>query len=115
MTTSSGQHQQHVYRIDKFKVPPSAREDFFAGVRESQGFLSTLPGFVGDSIFEQMRGPGAFNFVTVVEWESAEAVEGAQKSVAAKYESIGFNPQERRARLGIEADVAIYRATPRAS
>jgi heme-degrading monooxygenase HmoA len=110
--SSSVQHQQHVYRIDKFKVPPSAREEFFAGVHESQGFLSTLPGFVRNSVFEQMSGPGAFNFVTVVEWESGEAIEDAQKSVAAKYESIGFNPQERRTRLGIEADVAIYRAMP---
>jgi len=101
MTTSTSvPDQQHVYRIDKFKVPPSAREEFFAGVRESQGFLSTLPGFVRNSVFEQTSGPGAFNFVTVVEWETAEAVEDAQKSVAAKHEGIGFNPQERRAAWG---------------
>jgi len=101
MTTSTSvPDQQHVYRIDKFKVPPSAREEFFAGVRESQGFLSTLPGFVRNSVFEQTSGPGAFNFVTAVEWETAEAVEDAQKSVAARYEGIGFNPQERRVRWG---------------
>jgi hypothetical protein len=108
------QTPQHLYRIDKFKVPPAARGAFLAGVREVQSFLSTLPGFVRDMIFEQSSGPGAFNFVTLVEWESAEAVEGAKKTVAAKFEANGFNPQEKRARLGIEADVALYTAGPRA-
>jgi len=34
------------------------------------------------------------------------------KFVAARFEASGFNPQEVRARLGIEADVAIYLETP---
>ena len=46
--------------------------------------------------------------MTLAEWESAEALEGASKSVAARFEASGFNPQEVRVRLGIEADVAIY-------
>ena len=85
MTTSPAtQDPQHLYRIDKFRVPPAARS-------------------------------GTFNFVTVVEWDSTEAVEGAKKSVAAKFEGNGFNPREVRARLGIEADVAIYLAIPQAA
>jgi heme-degrading monooxygenase HmoA len=91
-------------------VPPAARDEFLARARETHAFLHTLPGFVTSAIFQQSRGPGAFNFVTLVEWESAEAVEGAQKTVEAKYKSAGFNPQEVRARLGIEADVATYSA-----
>jgi hypothetical protein len=69
-----------------------------------------LPGFVRDAIFEQSDGPGVFNFVTLVEWDSVEAIENAKRSVAVKFQAAGFNPQELRARLGIEADVAIYRA-----
>jgi heme-degrading monooxygenase HmoA len=115
MTSPSTQNPQHLYRIDKFKVPPPARDEFLTRVRETHGFLSTLPGFVRHSIFEQSSGPGAFNFVTLAEWESAEALEGASKSVAAKFEASGFNPQEVRARLGIDADVAIYLETSAAA
>jgi heme-degrading monooxygenase HmoA len=68
ITTSSTQDPQHVYRIDKFKVPPAARDEFLARARETHAFLHTLPGFVTSAIFQQSRGPGAFNFVTLVEW-----------------------------------------------
>lgn len=61
-----------------------------------------------DAIFEQSSGSGAFNFVTLVEWESTSAVEAAKEAVAAMYEASGFNPQEFLARLGIEADMAFY-------
>jgi heme-degrading monooxygenase HmoA len=111
ISAPSTQNPQRLYRIDKFKVPPSVRDQFLTRVRETHGFLSTLPGFVRHSVFEQSSGPGAFNFVTLAEWESAEALEGASKSVAARFEASGFNPQEARARLGIEADVAIYLET----
>ena len=49
----------------------------------------------------------------MAEWESAEALEDASESVAARFEASGFNPQEVRARLGIEAAVAIYLETAR--
>lgn len=109
MTASpSSKTAKHLYRIDKFKVPPPARTEFLEKARDSQCFLRTLPGFVNDAIFEQTDGPGAINYVTVVEWESAEAIEAAKKAVTARFEEIGFNPLEFRARLGIDADVAIY-------
>src|SRR5215831_4793369 len=92
MRELSAQNSQHRYRIDKFKVPPAAREEFLKGVRDTQGFLATLPGFVGNSIFEQSSGPGAFNFVTMVEWESAEAIERAVKAVTERFEATGVNP-----------------------
>jgi len=115
INSPSTQNPQHLYRIDKFQVPPSARDQFLTRVREIHGFSSTLPGFVRHAIFEQSSGPGAFNFVTLAEWESVEALEGASKSVAARFAASGFNPQEVRARLGIEADVAIYLETSAAA
>jgi hypothetical protein len=33
---------------------------------------------VRDAILEQASGPGEFNFVTIVEWENSNAIEGAQ-------------------------------------
>lgn len=111
----SSRSPQHLYRIDKFRVPPAAREEFLEFVQDIQSFLGSLAGFVRDAIFEQASGPGTFNFVTLVEWESAEAVEGAKKAVEARFKENGFNPQEFRARLEIEADVAIYQEAPRAA
>jgi hypothetical protein len=63
---------------------------------------------VRDALFEQTSGPGAFNFVTLVEWESAEALEAAKKAVMAKHEEEGFHPEEMFARLEIDADLANY-------
>jgi len=111
MRELSAQNSQHRYRIDKFKVPPASREEFLKGVRDTQSFLATIPGFIRNALFEQSSGPGVFNFVTMVEWESAEAIERAAKAVTARFEATGFNPQATRVRLGIEADVAIYRQT----
>ena len=111
MRTPSAENPQHLYRIDKFKVPPASRAEFLQGVRDTQSFLATQPGFIGNAIFEQSSGPGVFNFVAMVEWESAEAIERAANAVTARFEATGFNPQATRSRLGIEADVAIYRQT----
>jgi Antibiotic biosynthesis monooxygenase len=107
MSTLTGK-QGHLFRIDKFKVPQPARDEFLSRAREVQGFLATQPGFVRDAIFEQSSGSDTFNFVTMVEWEGEEAIEGAGRAVAAKFLASGYNPQEFRTRLGIEADIAIY-------
>jgi heme-degrading monooxygenase HmoA len=99
---------QRLYRIDKFKVPQSARVEFLEQVRTTHELLRTLPGFVRDALFEQSSGPGAFNFVTLVEWENAEALEGAKQVIMAKHADSEFNPPEMFARLGIDADLANY-------
>jgi heme-degrading monooxygenase HmoA len=53
INSKSTQNQQRMYRIDKFKVPPSARDEFLARIRESRKLLSTLAGFIRHSVFEQ--------------------------------------------------------------
>lgn len=109
MTTSaSSQRSQRLYRSDKFKVPPSARGEFLERVRSTHQLLKTLPGFVRDAVFEQNNRPGTFNFVTLVEWENAEALEAAKKAVMVKHEKMGLNPREMFARLGIDADLGNY-------
>ncbi len=99
---------RQVYRIDKFKVPKPARAEFIQKARIPHEFIKTQPGFIQDFIFEQTGGPGAFNFVTVVVWESADALDAARQAVTAKYREIGFKPNELFDRLGIEADLANY-------
>src|SRR5262245_12580797 len=96
------------FRMDKFKVPAAARGEFLERVRATHQILKAQPGFVSHAVFEQTGGPGTFNFVTLAEWESMEAIEAAKKSVAAKFAEIGFDPNETRTRLGIEADIAVH-------
>jgi len=100
----------HVYRVDKFAVPHAARSEFLAAVRRAHDFLRTQPGFIRDVVLAQTSGPGDFNYVSIVEWESAESVEIARAAVAAMHRKANFDPQELRARLGIRTDVGEYRA-----
>jgi heme-degrading monooxygenase HmoA len=108
MTEAITHDSKQVYRIDKFKVPKSARDEFVQKVNITHQFIKTLPGFGQDWVLEQIGGPGEFNFVTVVIWESADAIASAKQAVMEKHKEIGFNPSEMFARLGIEADLANY-------
>ena len=114
-THESSNESRRIYRIDKFNVPSSARKEFIDKVHRTHEFLRTLPGFIQDSVLEQTGGPGEFNFVTIVIWDSTESIEAARKAVMAKYEEIGFNPQEMFARLWIKADLANYQQIVRAA
>ncbi len=107
-TQSPTDEPQRVYRIDKFKVPSSARKEFIDRVHSTHEFLTTLPGFVQDCALEQTGGPSEFNFITIVIWNSMRSIEAARETVKAKYKEIGFNPQEMFAKLGIKADLANY-------
>jgi heme-degrading monooxygenase HmoA len=100
---------RHIYRVDKFVVPESARDEFVGKVGQTHALLRAQPGFVRDYVLEQSSGPGEFNFVTFVEWESADVVDTVRAAVSAFHESTNFDPQEMFARLDIKADVAIYR------
>ncbi|MBI1880408.1 MAG: SDR family NAD(P)-dependent oxidoreductase [Chloroflexi bacterium] len=102
------QYPGQIYRIDKFKVPKPARAEFIQRVRIPHEFIKTQPGFIQDFVFEQIGGPGAFNFVTVAVWESADALDAARQAATAKYREIGFKPNEIFDRLGIVADMANY-------
>ena len=100
---------ERIYRVDKFVVPDRARDEFLTKVRNTHELLRTLPGFLQDSVLEQSSGPGEFNFVTIVEWESMESIENAKAAVMAMHTRTNINPQEMFARLGIKADLANYR------
>ncbi len=106
--TNLPQYPGQLYRIDKFKVPASARAEFLQKVRLTHAVLQTQPGFIQDLVLEQTDGPGEFNFVTVAVWKNAEAMGAARQAVIAKHAEIGFKPAELFDRLGIQADVANY-------
>ena len=100
---------QHIYHIDLFKVPATARAEFLERVEMTHQVLRGVSGFVEDSILEQAGDSGQFSFITIVIWERAEALEVARKAVAAKHQEVGFKPSEMFARLGIEVDQANYK------
>jgi len=100
----------HIYRVDKFVVPDAAHQEFLDQVRRTHQILKAQSGFVGDAVLEQSSGPGRFNVVTLVEWESQSAIDAARAAIMAAHTQSGFNPQEMFARLGIEADIAYYQS-----
>ena len=108
MNAPTHQQREQVYRIDKFKVPAPARDEFMQTVRIIHQLLKMQPGFVQDALLEQTSGPGLFNVVTIAIWKNAAAVEAAKQTVATKRAELGINPQELLNRLGIEADLATY-------
>jgi len=95
-------------RIDSFSVPAAARAEFDAAVERNAAFIKTQPGFRWHVVFDKVAGNSTFNVVTIAAWESAEAVKNAGSQVRAYYESIGFNPPEMMARLGITAGFGNY-------
>jgi heme-degrading monooxygenase HmoA len=102
--------QVPVYRIDKFVVPEAAKPEFLARVEETHRILRNCPGFVRDDVFEQYAGSGRFNLMTLVEWDSQEAIEDAIHAVEAARKAEGFDPRALMTRLGISADMALYRS-----
>lgn len=99
---------KRIYRVDKYAVPPQALAEFMGKTRRTHELLRVLPGFVQDFVLEQATGPGEFNFVTIVEWESLESIEKAKVAVSAMHKKMRFNPHKTFARLGIKADRANY-------
>jgi hypothetical protein len=102
-----------VFRVDKFVVPAPAREEFLGKVHATHAVLRTQPGFVRDAILEQSSGPGEFNFVTIVEWQDSDAIEGARRAVAALHQKINFDAQAMISRLRIRVDIANYKRVER--
>ncbi|SRR6266403_888509 len=100
---------ERVYRVDQFIVPSGAREEFLEKALRTHALLKAQPGFLQDFVLEQSSGPGEFNFVTMVEWASQEAVENARAAVVTLHREMNFTPQEVFARLDIKADLANYK------
>lgn len=97
-----------IHRIDKFVVPPEAVPAFVAQMQHIQQTLRGLPGCLRQMVLTQSSGPGEFNVITLVEWESTEAVSRAQEIVQRQFAAEGFNPSEFVREQGIRADLGFY-------
>ncbi len=101
--------RNNIFRVDRFDVPADARREFLERVASTHALLRRQAGFVQDIVLEQESGPGRYNFVTLVEWKSAEAIGKAAGEVARMHAETGFDRTEMMKRLGIVADIASYR------
>ncbi|RWD79437.1 antibiotic biosynthesis monooxygenase [Mesorhizobium sp.] len=106
--SNQNQRDGSVFRVDKFVVPAEARDEILSKVFMTHELLRQQEGFVQDFLLEQFSGPGEFNIVTMVEWESQAAVDKVVPIVRAAHERIAFSAQETIARLGVKADIANY-------
>lgn len=97
-----------IHRIDKFVVPPETVPAFVAQMQRIQQTLRDLPGCLRQMVLTQSGGSGEFNVITLVEWESMEAVTRAQEVVQRQFAAEGFNPAEFVRERGIRADLGFY-------
>ena len=108
MTSITSSPAQRVFRVNKFKVPSSARDAFLEQALQIHRLLQTEPGLVQDFVLEQVEGSGAFNFITITIWEGAQAAEAARVAAGAKFKATGIDLKEIYGRLGVEADQSNY-------
>jgi heme-degrading monooxygenase HmoA len=97
------------FRVDKFVVPAHALPAFMERVHRIQRMLDGVPGCRQNLVLTQTGGTGEFNVVTVVEWANAQAMDAAKAIVRKKYAEEGFDPASFMQRLGVRADMGIYR------
>jgi hypothetical protein len=104
--------QTPYYRINNFAVPPQSREAFLEIIASTHDVLRRQRGFVRDLILEQQSGPGAFNFVSLIEFSGIEAVPHVTAALAALDQVRGISRKEEAAQLGVRSDMAGYEPLP---
>lgn len=107
--SNQGHANGRVYRLDRFVVPRSARDEFLMRVGQTHEILRRQDGFVQDFLLERPGEDDTAIIVTMVEWDSQETVDRVVLIVQAAHRDMGFNPKETVARLGIKAELGIYR------
>jgi heme-degrading monooxygenase HmoA len=99
-----------LFRIDRFAVPSPALQEFMARVRRIDALLSAQPGCRQHLVLTQAEGGGTVvHVITLVEWEDARAMENARDLVQAQYARESFDPPAFMQRLGVRAELAVYR------
>ncbi|MEE3852216.1 antibiotic biosynthesis monooxygenase [Gordonia sp. LSe1-13] len=100
----------HLHRIDKFAVPERSRDEFLRQVHHTHAILGAQPGILRNDVLTLIGGDSTFNVVTVVSWESADALRNAGRAVAADVADTGFDRDTFLERLGVTGDFGTYAA-----
>jgi heme-degrading monooxygenase HmoA len=107
--TKGNEMRSSVYRLDRFVVPATARDEFLKNINRVHSVLREQRGFIWDAILENDAGPDEFNIVTIAEWENAEVMEPAKAAVMASHRQANCDPQELFRRLDIRMELGNYR------
>ncbi len=109
MATSGKRKNDQVSFIDKFIIPGVAKREFYERMRINRQFIKTLPGFLGDVVYENSDHEGNLHCITVALWENLDAINKAKECVQAEYRKQDFDPVKMMNRLNIKMDRGIYR------
>jgi heme-degrading monooxygenase HmoA len=107
-TKADSPSSRRVYRVDKFAVPKSGRDEFIVRIRETHEFLRKQSGFVRDTLLEKQEDSDTFIIITIAVWEDQKAVDAAKAAMIAWRQTSGFDPQQLIRKLGIQADFGVY-------
>lgn len=96
-------------RVDKFVVPEAVYDQFVDKMKYLQQSIRRLPGCKSANVLGKTSGAGEFNVITLVEWESEEAIAGALLAMQQKFTEEKFDPKAFTQSLGIRADLGFYK------
>ena len=98
-----------LYRVNKFAVPPAARDEFIALIRRTVDAISDQAGFASHMLLEQESGPGEFNVVSIIGFRSPEAAPEILAAITDFDRQNGIDRPALAARLGVKADMGNFR------
>jgi len=98
---------EHVI-IDRFMVPKAAMQDFRNRIKLSMQIIGKQAGFVANKAYEQIDHKEESTYITVVTWESREALEKSMPCVQMEYDKLSFDPSKTMESLHIALDRGIY-------
>lgn len=96
-----------VYFIDRFVLPVSSKEAFLQRANVNRNMIKTLPGFLGDTFYEQQTG-NEYRVVTIAAWQDEETYTNARKAVGELYRQEGFDMTAFMQQLNIQIERGVY-------
>ena len=99
-----------LYRINKYTVPVEARQQFVELVDKTLAVIRKQDGYVKDLFLEQHAGPGQFDFITMIEFASADVAPKVAAALGEFDRNLGLDREALMKTLGIRTDFASYRA-----
>ncbi|MGV8949863.1 MAG: hypothetical protein ACOH2M_02085 [Cypionkella sp.] len=95
-------------RLDRFTLPPQAREALLARMDASDCLLDACDGMLGESRLERSLPDGRIELVTLRHWSDDAAVQNAVRIMAKAAAAEGFDRAAFLAQQGIEADFGLF-------
>lgn len=110
-TTTGG--ASRFFRIDRFGISATGRDELVRRIQQTHETLRDQPGYVRDYILERTRPADAdeVQLLTFVEWDETTRPEAVRDAVRARHREDHFDPEEMYTRLRVVPDIGTYHAT----